>query len=170
MRGMDTKAKIHALVEPYGMTADTYMQQIVNHNGYIGLAKGKTFLPPGTMDAGEYLRVIDENRGQLRLAEDNERQLKECLENSDAVPVHLRNVYFFRGQTLNKGLIERHLTEVGNEIKNKYNYIFNLVKTTRIIDGKAFEKEMSALLIQYMAELMVSQEDEARRIVEARGE
>ena len=37
-------------------------------------------------------------------------------------------------------------------------------------DGKAFEKVMSALLIQYMAELIASQEDEARRIVETRGE
>ena len=54
------------------------------------------------------------------MAEDNERQLKECLENSDAVPVPLRNVYFFHGQTLNKGLIERHLANISAEIQEKY--------------------------------------------------
>ena len=167
---MDTQAKIHELVEPFGMTADLYIQMIIKTKGYIGLAKGITVLPPGTLDAGEYLRVIEENRRQLQLAEQNEKQLSEWLQNPNAMPLHLRNVYFIKGYSLNKSLIEQHLANIRVEMEEKYNYIFNLIKNTRIIDGKAFEKAMSALLIEYMAVLMAEQEEEAMRIVKARGE
>ena len=64
--------------------------------------------------------------------------------------------------------IEHDLKQCRQEMKQTYNYIFNLVKNTRIIDGKAFEAEMSALLIKYIAELMAQKEQEAMCILEQR--
>ena len=51
------------------------------------------------------------------------------------------------------------------EMKQTYNYIL-IPKHTRIIAGKAFEAEMSALLIKYIAELMKQKEQEAMCILE----
>ena len=72
-----------------------------------------------------------------------------------------------RGQRL-FAQIEHDLKQSRQEMKQTYNYIFNLVKNTRIIDGKAFEAEMSALLIKYIEELMAQKEQEAMCILEQR--
>ena len=70
-----------------------------------------------------------------------------------------------RGQRL-FAQIEHDLKQSRQEMKQTYNYIFNLVKN--VIDGKAFEAEMSALLINYIAELMTQKVQEAMCILEQR--
>ena len=154
------ETRINALVSPYdGMTGESYINSITKHHGYIGLAKGLTVLPPGTLDASEYLRVMEESKRQLLLAEKMEKELLTYLENPDTIPNEVyRNV--MRGQRL-FAQIKHDLKQCRQEMKQTYNYIFNLVKNTCIIDCKAFEAEMSALLIKYIAELMVQKEQEA---------
>ena len=163
------EARINALVSPYdGMTGETYINSVIKHHGYIGLAKGLTVLPPGTLDASEYLRVMEESRRQVLLAEKMEKELLTYLENPDTIPKEVyRNV--MRGQRL-FAQIEHDLKQCRQEMKQTYNYIFNLVKNTRIIDGKAFEAEMSALLIKYIEELMAQKEQESMCILEQRQE
>ena len=134
------------------MTGETYINSVIKHHGYIGLAKGLTVLPPGTLDASEYLRVMEESKRQLLLAEKMEKELLTYLENPDTIPNEVHR-HVMRGQKL-FAQIENDLKNCRHEMKQTYNYIFNLVKKTRIIDGKAFEAEMSALLINYIAELM----------------
>ena len=138
------EARINALVSPYnGMTGETYINSVIKHHGYIGLAKGLTVLPPGTLDASEYLRVMEESRRQVLLAEKMEKELLTYLENPDTIPNEVyRNV--MRGQRL-FAQIEHDLKQSRQEMKQTYNYIFNLVKNTRIIDSKAFEAEMNVL-------------------------
>ena len=81
------EARINALVSPYnGMTGETYINSVIKHHGYIGLAKGLTVQPPGTLGAGEYLRMMEENKRQLLLAEKMEKELLTYLENPDTVP------------------------------------------------------------------------------------
>ena len=163
------EARINALVSPYdGMTGETYINSVIKHHGYIGLAKGLIVLPPGTLDASEYLRVMEESRRQVLLAEKMEKELLTYLEYPDTIPKEVHR-HVMRGQRL-FAQIENDLKNCRQEMKQTYNYIFNLVKNTRIIDGKAFEAEMSALLIKYIEELMAQKEQEAMCILEQRQE
>ena len=161
------EARINALVSPYdGITGETNINSVIKHHGYIGLAKGLTVLHLGTLGTSEYLRVMEENKRQLLLAEKMEKELLTYLENPDTIPNEVyRNV--MRGQRL-FAQIEHDLKQCRQEMKQTYNYIFNLVKSTGIIDGKAFEADMSALLIKYIAELMEQKEQEAMCILEQR--
>ena len=91
------------------------------------------------------------------MAEKMEKELLTYLENPDTIPNEVyRNV--MRGQRL-FAQIEHDLKQCRQEMKQTYNYIFNLVKNTRIIDGKALEAEMSALLIKYIADLIKGTRD-----------
>ena len=163
---MSVFEKIDALVRPHGMHAEQYIQLVITHHGYIGLAKGITVLPPNTLDAEEYIRVMEENKRQLQLGEQSEKQLVELLEKIGPVPLNHKGMYYGRFQT--RGSVEQNLSNVRNEMKRTYNYIFGLIKNTRIIDGKAFEAEMSTLLIKYVNELMLEKEHEAMRIADQR--
>ena len=166
---MSAQARMEELVKPYGMTSETYLQLVVNQHGYPGVSKGLIVLPPNTLDAAEYLRVMEVNKCQLQLEEQSEKQLVGYLENPESVPVHLRNVYFFsKGQTLHKARIEQDLCNIRNEMKARFHYLYGLAKNTRIIDGKTFEKEMRPLLIKYFEELLEQKEQEARHILEQR--
>ena len=83
------EARINALVShntPYGMTEETYINSVIKHHGYIGLAKGLTVLSPGTLYASEYLCVMEESKRQLLLAEKMEKELLTFLENPDTIP------------------------------------------------------------------------------------
>ena len=163
------EARINAHVSPYdGMTGETYINSVIKHHGYIGLAKGSIVLPPGTLDASEYLREMEESRRQVLLAEKMEKELLTYLENPDTIPKEVHR-HIPRGQKL-FAHIEHYLKQCRHEMKQTYNYIFNLVKNTRIIDGKAFEAEMSALLIKYIEELMAQKEQESMCILEQRQE
>ena len=71
-------ARINGLVSPCGMKAETYINSVINYHGYLGLAKGIIVLPPGTLDSGEYLRVMKENNRKLLLAEQMEKELTVC--------------------------------------------------------------------------------------------
>ena len=90
--------------------------------------------------------------GRLKI----EKELLTYLENPDTIPNEIyRNIMW--GQRL-LAKIEHDLKQSLQEMKQTYNYILNLAKNT--CDGKAFEAEMSALLIKYIEELMVQKEQE----------
>ena len=60
------EARINALVSPYdGMTGETYINSVIKHHGYIGLAKGLTVLPPGTLDASDHGAVASNGNKQV---------------------------------------------------------------------------------------------------------
>ena len=177
MRGMDTKAKIHALVEPYGMTGESYIASVVNTHGSIGLERGLTVLPQGTVDAKDFLKEKDKfelqmknDRRVLEMAENSAIELEGHLESFESIPLYLRNG-FHRGTMQNQlEQTQRQLKRIRQNMRDQHGNMYTFVKHASIIDGKDFEKKMKPLLITYFGELMQEKVDEARRIVEARGE
>ena len=175
---MDTKAKIHALVEPYGMTGEMYIQAVVNVHGSIGLERGLTVLPQGTVDAEDFLKEKDKfelqmknDRRVLEMAEKSAMELEGYLKNPESIPLYLRNDLPHHKTMQNQLLhLQRQLMQIRQNMSAEHSNRYTFVKNANIIDGKEFEKKMKPLLIKYIEELVQEKVDEARRIVEARGE
>ena len=66
--------------------------------------------------------------------------------------------------------MQQQLMQIRQNMKAQHGDRYTFVKNANIIDGKEFEKKMKPLLIKYMEELVQEKADEARCIVEARGE
>ena len=162
------EGQIGALVEPYGMTFQTYTEDVIKNYGYLGLARGTTVLPKNTMDASEYLRILDENKHELQSAEKKEAELLSYMQNPASIPSHLSGRYALKGR-FHIPLLSADLSQIRQGMQREYNYVFSLIKNTRIIDGEAFRAEMSPLLIKYIEELTKQKEQAARRIISQRG-
>ena len=176
LRGMDTRAKIHALVEQYGITGESYIASVVNKHGSIGLERGLTVLPQGTVDAEEFLNEKDKFelqmknvRRELETVEKSAMELEGYSKNPESIPLYLRND-FHRHVTIQNQLqqMQQHLKRIRQNMASEHGNMYTFVKHASIIDGKDFEKKMKPLLIKYFEELMQEKVDEARRIVEAR--
>ena len=176
MRGMDTKAKIHALVEPYGMTGEMYIQAVVNVHGSSGLERGLSVLPQGTVDAKDFLKEKDKFelqmkncRRELEKAEESAKELEGYLKNPETIPLYLRNDIHRRSSTQREvEQMQNQVQRIRQNMKAQHGNMYTFVKHASIIDGKDFEKKMKPLLITYFEELMQEKVDEARRIVEGR--
>ena len=136
-----------------------------------------TVLPQGTVDAEDFLKEKDKfelqmknDRRVLEMAENSAIELEGHLESFESIPLYLRNG-FHRGTMQNQlEQTQQQLKRIRQNMRDQHGNMYTFVKHASIIDGKDFEKKMKPLLITYFEELMQEKVDEARRIVEARGE
>ena len=170
--GMDSiEAEMGALLEPYTLSPNQYIRNVISKHGVAGLARGETVLPDGTLDAAEYLRLMSVNKELLETAIKDEALLNGYVAEPESIPSYIRDKYGRFGA----GGINRAKTEMEQALRNKrdelnqhYNYVFSLTCNHTIIDGEAFKAKMSPLLAKYMEALMQKKHDEAERIVASR--
>ena len=107
----------------------------------------------------------------LEKAEESAKELDGYLKNPESVPLYLRNDFYRRSSTQHQlQQMQSQVQRIRQNMDALHSNMYIFVKDASIIDGKEFEKKMKPLLIKYMEELVQEKVDEARRIVEARGE
>ena len=145
LRGMDTRAKIHALVEQYGITGESYIASVVNKHGSIGLERGLTVLPQGTVDAEDFLNEKDKFelqmknvRRELETVEKSAMELEGYSKNPESIPLYLRND-FHRHVTIQNQLqqMQQHLKRIRQNMASEHGNMYTFVKHASIIDGKS---------------------------------
>ena len=170
--GMDSiEAEMGALLEPYTLSPNQYIRNVISKHGFTGLARGETVLPDGTLDAAEYLRLMSVNKELLETAIKDEALLNGYVAEPESIPSYIRDKYGRFGAggiNLAKTEMEQALRNKRDELNQHYNYVFSLTCNRTIIDGEAFKAKMSPLLAKYMEVLMQKKHDEAERIVASR--
>ena len=165
------EAEMGALLEPYTLSPNQYITNVISQHGYAGLARGETVLPDGTLDAAEYLRLMSVNKELLETAIKDEALLNGYVAEPESIPSYIRDKYGrfgARGINLAKNEMEQALKKKREELNQHYNYVFSHAYNCTIIDGEAFKAKMSPLLAKYMEALMQTKHDEAERIVASR--
>ena len=160
------EAEMGALLEPYTLSPNQYIRNVISKHGFTGLARGEAVLPDGKFDAAEYLRLMSVNKELLERAIKDEALLNGYVAEPESIPSYIRDEYGRFGARrikMAKNEMEQALKKKREELNQHYNYVFSLAYNHTIIDGEAFKAKMSPLLA-----LMQTKHDEAERIVASR--
>ena len=155
------EAELSALLKPYALTPTDYINKVIEQHGGSGLVRGEAIMPPGTIDAAEYLRLSHNNNELLKVVTKDVETLAGYIDNPDIIPGYIR---------VNKQEMCRILNNKKGELNTYSNYAVSIARTSHIIDGEAFLSQMSPLLTKYAESLKKTQHEEAERIVRERSQ
>lgn len=142
---MHVDAQIESLLAKYGTSTGEYFAQTPAPQ------ISQLRLPPGTMDAAEFLATLD----------DMEQQLERARESA------MMHAHDLRTGVPQPDLLQQ-LSREHDEIDALYGDLFRLAHRTRIIDALAFRTQMAELLDIKLHLALTMQRAKAKRICDQR--